>query len=445
MKATLFILSFLIFCSLSFDANAQFKNLGKKLKKKVEHRVDRKVDKAADDVLDEVEEGIEEGVEGEGGEESTEGDNTQGTPNNNQSSGGNTANTSTGSGNNSSTASNNDPGDFKVNTKFDFVPGSRLIVFEDFSADAMGDFPSRWNTNGTGEVVTFGDSKEKWFELKTGSEYLPDLPEVLPEEYTIEFDLVARGLDKQTPSSTLLDVTLDEINDFSYSRNYAKVRIPFCQYHPIGFRVVNKVDSKTIINNNTQGDIRKQVVNQPHISIAVNKTRFRLWVNEKKYIDIPRFVAGNGSIKYLRFEPHYFRDGEEQLFIRNLKISEGGLDLRSQLLTEGKVSTNGIRFDVNSATIKPESYGVIRQIALAMGESDMRVNIIGHTDSDGDDSSNQELSEQRAVAVKQALIKDFKIDASRMTVQGKGESQPVAENSSPEGKAANRRVEFVTL
>ncbi|MDH3711798.1 MAG: OmpA family protein, partial [Cyclobacteriaceae bacterium] len=151
------------------------------------------------------------------------------------------------------------------------------------------------------------------------------------------------------------------------------------------------------------------------------------------------------AIKYLGFEPYYFKDGKEQLFIRNLKISEGGLDLRSQLLTEGKVSTNGIRFDVNSATIKPESYGVIRQIALAMGESDMRINIIGHTDSDGDDSSNQELSEKRAEAVKQALTRDFKIDASRMTVGGKGESQPVAENSSPEGKAANRRVEFVTL
>ena len=445
MKTTLFILSFLIICSLSFDANGQFKNLGKKLKKKVEHRVDRKIDKGADDVLDEVEEGIEEGVEGEEGEEGTEGGDPQNSPNTNQSSGGNTANTPTGSGNNSSTSSNNDPGDFKVNTKFDFVPGSRLIVFEDFSADALGDFPSRWNTNGTGEVVTFGDSKEKWFELKTGSEYLPDLPEVLPEEYTIEFDLVTRGLDSKTSSSTLLDVRLEDNNTFKQSRNEVVVRIPFCQYHPIGIRVRNRVDGLIPINNNIQGDVRKQVLNQPHISIAVNKTRFRLWVNDKKYVDIPRLVPGNNAIKYLGFEPYYFKDGKEQLFIRNLKISEGGLDLRSQLLTEGKVSTNGIRFDVNSATIKPESYGVIRQIALAMGESDMRINIIGHTDSDGDDSSNQELSEKRAEAVKQALTRDFKIDASRMTVGGKGESQPVAENSSPEGKAANRRVEFVTL
>ncbi|MDH3711996.1 MAG: hypothetical protein OER04_19070, partial [Cyclobacteriaceae bacterium] len=231
MKTTLFILSFLIICSLSFDANGQFKNLGKKLKKKVEHRVDRKIDKGADDVLDEVEEGIEEGVEGEEGEEGTEGGDPQNSPNTNQSSGGNTANTPTGSGNNSSTSSNNDPGDFKVNTKFDFVPGSRLIVFEDFSADALGDFPSRWNTNGTGEVVTFGDSKEKWFELKTGSEYLPDLPEVLPEEYTIEFDLVTRGLDSKTSSSTLLDVRLEDNNTFKQSRNEVLVRIPFCQYH----------------------------------------------------------------------------------------------------------------------------------------------------------------------------------------------------------------------
>ena len=447
MKITLFILSFLLLCSFPFDCQAQFKNLGKKLKKKVEKRVDRKIDKASDDVLDEVEEGIEESIEGEDGEEGTQ----ENEPENNggnqpapaRTSSGNSGSNG-GAGNVASTAAN-DPGDFKVNTKFDFVPGSRVMVFDDFSADALGDFPSRWNTNGTGEVVTLGDSKDKWFQLKTGSEYLPDLPEPLPEEYTIEFDIAVRGVDKKTSSSTVLEITLDDNNAFKSSSNRARVRVPFCQYHPVGFRVVNWVDRSTVINNSIQGDIRAQVLRQPHISIAVNKTRFRLWVNEKKYVDIPRLVPGDGSIKYLRLEPYYFKDGKEDLFIRNLKIAEGGLDLRAQLLAEGKVSTNGIRFDVNSATIKPESYGVIRQIAMAMEESDRRLNIIGHTDSDGDDNSNLTLSEKRAQAVKDALARDYGVNAGRMDVQGKGESDPVAENTSPEGKAANRRVEFVML
>ena len=449
MKITLFILSFLLICSFPFEGQAQFKNLGKKLKKKVEQRVDRKIDKASDDVLDEVEEGIEEGMEGEEGEagntekepasdRAPNQDNSSGTSNSDAGSAGN-------AGNAASTAAN-DPGAFTVNTKFDYVPGSRVMVLDDFSADAMGDFPSRWNTNGTGEVVTLGDSKDKWLQMKTKSEYIPDLPETLPEEYTIEFDMVTRGLDRRTSSSTVLEILLTEDNDFrGYTKNQVKVRIPFCQYSPVGFRVTSWIDGQTDINNNLGGDIRQQVLRQSHVSIAVNKRRFRLWVNDKKHIDVPRLVPGNNSIKYLRFEPYYFKDGKEELFIRNLKIAEGGLDLRSQLLTEGKVSTNGILFDVNSARIKPESYGVIRQIAMALEESDKRINIIGHTDSDGDDNSNLALSEKRAQAVKDALVRDYGVDGGRMDVKGKGESDPVAENTSPEGKAANRRVEFVLL
>jgi outer membrane protein OmpA-like peptidoglycan-associated protein len=157
-------------------------------------------------------------------------------------------------------------------------------------------------------------------------------------------------------------------------------------------------------------------------------------------------VPTGDIIKYLKFRPFYFKDGKEDIFIRNLKIAEGGLDLRSQLLSDGKVSTTGILFEVNSATIQPESYGVIRQIALAMEEeASMKLNIIGHTDSDGPDQDNVSLSQQRAEAVKNSLVNDFGIDANRLSVAGKGESEPVAENSSSEGKAATRRVEFVSL
>jgi outer membrane protein OmpA-like peptidoglycan-associated protein len=75
----------------------------------------------------------------------------------------------------------------------------------------------------------------------------------------------------------------------------------------------------------------------------------------------------------------------------------------------------------------------------------VRVKIIGHTDSDGDDKSNLELSNRRAEAVKTALSKEFGIDAARMETDGKGESQPADKNDSPAGKANNRRVEFVKL
>ena len=71
----------------------------------------------------------------------------------------------------------------------------------------------------------------------------------------------------------------------------------------------------------------------------------------------------------------------------------------------------------------------------------MKLQNIGHTDSDGDDAKNLLLSKKRAAAVKVKLV-SMGIAAIRLTTDGKGEAAPVADNSSAEGKAQNRRVEF---
>jgi flagellar motor protein MotB len=439
-RLSIFILPALL-CFSTVDSYAQLGGIGNRIKQKVKQRVDRRFDQAVDHALDKTEGEIIDAADGDGqqpGETLPENPNapTEAAPP-----------AAAGGATNAPVAvASAGSASFAVNTKFDYVPGETLLVYEDFEQDAVGDFPARWNTDGTGEVVTLGNSSEKWLLMKSGSDFIPDLPRDLPEEYTIEFDLNSIGIDKKTASSTLLEVTLDDNNGFKNGRNRVSVRIPFCQYHPVGFNIRNFTEEGSTINNNVQGDIRQQVLNQPHISIAVNKTRFRLWVNEKKYVDVPRLVPAGNKIVALKLKPYYFKDGKEDIFIRNLKIAEGGLDLRGQLLRDGMVSTNGILFDVNSANIQPESYGVLRQIALAMQENtDMKLNIIGHTDSDGADGDNMNLSQQRAQAVKNALAEDFGIAADRLTVEGKGESQPVAENETPEGKAANRRVEFVSL
>lgn len=70
---------------------------------------------------------------------------------------------------------------------------------------------------------------------------------------------------------------------------------------------------------------------------------------------------------------------------------------------------------------------------------------MGHTDSDGDDKSNLDLSKRRAASVKNVLVKDFGVDASRIETDGKGEGAPVAKNDSAVNKALNRRVEFIKL
>jgi outer membrane protein OmpA-like peptidoglycan-associated protein len=132
--------------------------------------------------------------------------------------------------------------------------------------------------------------------------------------------------------------------------------------------------------------------------------------------------------------------------ISNLRIAVGAPDMRSKLITEGKLVSYGIYFDVNKDVVKPESYGTLKEIAKVLNENpDVRVKIVGHTDADGADAANLDLSKRRGESVKQELVKTFGIDASRLESDGMGESQPVATNDSPANKALNRRVEFIKL
>ena len=100
---------------------------------------------------------------------------------------------------------------------------------------------------------------------------------------------------------------------------------------------------------------------------------------------------------------------------------------------------------MNKSAIKNESMGTINEIVEMMIEHpDLNFRVEGHTDGDGDESYNKKLSEERAAAVKDLLIKNG-IEATRLDSKGYGESKPVDNNSTPEGKANNRRVEFVII
>jgi outer membrane protein OmpA-like peptidoglycan-associated protein len=101
---------------------------------------------------------------------------------------------------------------------------------------------------------------------------------------------------------------------------------------------------------------------------------------------------------------------------------------------------------VNKDVVKPESYATLKEIAGALTDNPgVRVKIIGHTDSDGADAANLDLSKRRADSVKAELAKTFSIDASRIETEGMGESKPVAPNDTQVNKALNRRVELVKL
>jgi outer membrane protein OmpA-like peptidoglycan-associated protein len=180
--------------------------------------------------------------------------------------------------------------------------------------------------------------------------------------------------------------------------------------------------------------------------MQVQKNRFRLWVNEYKLFDVPMAIADGAQMNQIFFrvfESSYSND-QVGVYVSNIKVAKGSPDTRSKLLTEGRFSTTGILFDVNAAVVKPGSYGVIKEVAdVLKADPSLKINIIGHTDADGGEADNQRLSRQRSEAVKQVLVNTFNIDPARITTDGKGELAPVSNNNTREGKAQNRRVEFI--
>ena len=343
--------------------------------------------------------------------------------------------------------SSNSSNALEISSKFDFVPGDKLLFFDDFSNDFIGDFPSRWNTNGSGELVTINNSTNKWLNLVPGyqSAYIPDITD-LPEEFTLEFDITTNGIDKKTSSQSYLGITISENNTFTKAKNYGMTELPLCQFIARQIVVENNINGKRIIRNDIEVDIRKQMLKLVHISIAVNKQRFRLWVNQNKYLDVPRLMAKDVKMNGIKLKLRGTDINKEAIYVSNFKISEGGVDLRRKLLAEGKISTNGILFNSGSDQILPQSYGIIRQISQVLQQDPtIKLNIIGHTDADGADAINLKLSRARAKAVKNALITVYKISGDRLQTDGKGETVPVGDNTTIDGKAQNRRVEFVKI
>lgn len=343
-------------------------------------------------------------------------------------------------------------------SKFDFMPGEKVIMQEDFSQDELGDFPDKWNTNSTGELVNVEGTKGKWLSLSKDGMFLPEFITALPENFTFEFDLLTNTeFSFYSTNFNVIMANLPTTKDFTKWGRFKHDPVNGIEvnFHPMsagsssgqtGYNIYEKNNHSEMKNETNTSQFFAKVNNYAKISIWRQKQRLRVYINEEKVWDLPRAMSAETAYNALFFAVAEFHKPEDRYLISNLRLAVGTPDTRNKLITEGKFVTTGITFDVNSATIKPESYGTLKTIAQVLQENaDVRVKIIGHTDADGDDNSNMSLSKKRAEAVKAILSSDFGINPSRMESDGKGESQPVGDNKTPAGKANNRRVEFLKL
>jgi len=334
----------------------------------------------------------------------------------------------------------------KVNTKkvavsdyknYDFVAGDKIIFEPDLSQEPDAEIPARFSLiEGNAEIES--ENGEKFLRMERGSHEvvapLMNSDHYLPDQFTLEFDMMYETNDERFAYVNGFTVQFRKRGDQNFG-NW-----PLFQF---------------TIDNNTRGllgapnahstdfpdplgESMKTIGKWHHVAIYVRKNIGKAYVDQYRVAVSNTLPTGAGHLA-LSGDAHYgFK-------IKNFRLAAGGDDKYNKIVTDGKFITHGILFDINKSTIKPESMGTLNEIAKMMkNHNDLKFEIDGYTDSDGSDDANLKLSQQRADAVK-AKLTEMGIEASRLTSKGFGESKPIDTNETAEGKANNRRVEFVKI
>lgn len=415
---TKYLFTIIALLSFSFSQAQLLDKLKKKAEKAaertVEKRVEKETEKKTDEALDEVFE-----------EKSTKKEKKSSKKKSNEES-------------STSNSSN------EIVTGSSFFPNGQILFSDNFKQDAYGDFPLNWNTNSGGEIIKVNG--EKAFKLNPNGTYIAKTSK-LPENYAFEFDLVTENLDYKGLSGSQFGLIFSNEQTLNKPKNGGKFGFSLWK----GSNICNQINvqnwGKTNgkIDNNIPFKMQEKFNTITHFTIVVNKTRLRVYIDNEKAIDLPSFLSNNFG-NYIQFYLKGTDPKEKHIVaISNVKITEEGEDIRSMLL-KGGFSTTKILFDSGSDKLKKESYEFLDKMAKVLqDDTSIRLNIIGHTDSDGDAVKNMTLSKSRAAAVMNYFIDSKGLNKSRFMYQGRGENEPVANNTSTEGKAQNRRVEFQTL
>lgn len=310
----------------------------------------------------------------------------------------------------------------EASANYDFKPGERTIFAEDFSDNTVGNFPRSLEfRQGSMEIVEW--KGRRFLRINTAdSRFRITLPETLPEKFTMQFDFFTR---KWTDNMHI--VPLDASGE-AVGGNY---------FHVGGGEL--GVDRRTGDAVKSLDESRRGSDEIVRIRIMVDGSYAKAYMNKKRFANIP-----NADIQRTKALEVRIPRLSDQMYIGDIRIAGGGRDLYSTLQSEGRVAIQDIRFDTGKATLKPASDETLEEVATLLREhSDLDLLIEGHTDNTGDFDANKTLSEERAQAVKNALVEDYGIEAGRLKTVGLGSTQSKASNDTEEGRAQNRRVELV--
>ena len=344
----------------------------------------------------------------------------------------------------------------EIQAKSDFKRGANIFFADDLNGERMGEFPSKWDLLEGSEVEVVNVKGAKAIRMEASRiQPLMKEREYLPEEFTIEFDVLAQPAEEGSG----WDATLDLIMEGDDGGRVFDIRMS-PEYHPYYGNEYSGIGwgwgAENPNGNKMEGEPGRQAVNRylkknewNHIAISFNKRAFKMYLNYQRIVNIPNMIQPrswwmDGS-----------SDSDKGIFVTNIVMAKGAVDLYERNTTDyasavekaiaetGKFVTNNILFETGKATLKPESMDEIRKVADYMKKNpSARFEVQGHTDNQGSDKVNDPLSQQRAEAVVKALEGEG-VDPFNLRPVGKGSHEPVADNKTEEGRAKNRRVEFI--
>ena len=333
--------------------------------------------------------------------------------------------------------------DSRIWANFDFVPGERVLFAEDFARDRVGNFPQRLElVSGNMEVVEWRSMR--WMRASSASVVAIPLPETLGTRFTMEFDTTIPWDGVGIYSAAVAD----KLGPLSTDRASATVYLSGTM---AGVARANSaegslVDPRTLFLDMfpNEGVGISRVF---HVRMEADGRYVKVYLDEKRIANIPNADFGRAN-KIIIETAGPQSDANENAFplIGNISINAGGKKLYDALLADGRVSTQGILFDVGSDRIRGESTPTLKQIGDMLAEHpELKLAVEGHTDNTGTAAANQALSQKRAQAIVSYLTTTFQVAAGRLTPKGMGQTKPVGTNDTPEGRQANRRVELVKM
>ena len=314
--------------------------------------------------------------------------------------------------------------------KVDFVPGDKIILFDDFSDMGADEPPPHWKVRGgTAELREGGGIRQ----LTMTADRIILTPNVtgLPANFTIEADIAFKGHGARTWWK-FHDKAGNEVLNLIASVNYDN--------YALTIRQIKGGRNEELTSQQLPMDWTKPVKQ----ALWLQNGRLRFYVNGQRVMDVNQIEFPELGPFDVDINGPGGNDRQGYVGFQFFRVAESAPDFSKTLFSSGRYVTHGILFDTDSDRIKPESAPVLKMIAKALEtNAALKLLIEGHTDSVGAADHNLDLSKRRAEAVKAVLASQFGVDAARLTTAGLGATKPVDSNDTPQGRAQNRRVEFV--